>query len=757
MRIMVSFVLFCATSWSWAVTTSSWVQRAADDFGSGTMREVVVASHGELRLSRSTQPLIKDDPRLDVVYCLAQTADGTTLIGTGPEGVILRRSKTGEVTQLYAAGPDTLVTAMQLQPDGQLLAGISGRKPGLVRINLATGESKALFSPDDLQFIWGILLRPDGNILLATGPTGKLIEVSPESKPRVVLTSKQHNLTHLMADKGDDVIIGTDPDALVLRVNVKTGEWFVLYDAGESEVAALAHDGEGNIYVAAALAAEVSGREQPPSAGRSRLSPDVPLRREPAAAPQPPALPNPSPGEPEPIPKKAVPSQRLRILDTDPQEGDVPTPPQTQPTKTPTQAMAAALGTEDTEGSMAVYRISPSGFVTEVLRRSGTVYCMLWTGKSLLLGTGSQGQVLEYRPGDDECTALWRSDSHQVSAMAMLPDASVLLGLSNPGMLVQMGGGYASKGTLTSDALDAAQVARFGKLQLDGTLPARTAVTVASRSGNTSDPDAGGWSAWSDEMPAAEFIPISSPPARFLQYRLTLSTQAPDSTPTIEQVKANYIVPNIAPKVNSVEVEPVPNDDVDAGKKAPPARSPASYTIKWEASDANSDRLVYALHYRLGHQGPWILLKDKLTETSYIWETRKMADGRYQVRVTASDEQTNPVGEGKTGSRFSDPVMIDNTPPVIGDLKSVPTKDGAEISLRVVDRTGTVAGVDYAVDARDDWQAAYSSDMLYDSPDETVKFVVTKLAAGPHQVTIRAADAAGNTAYETLIITVQDR
>ena len=220
--------------------------------------------------------------------------------------------------------------------------------------------------------------------------------------------------------------------------------------------------------------------------------------------------------------------------------------------------------------------------------------------------------------------------------MSLLPDGTVLLGLSNPGMLVQMGSGYATKGTLTSDALDAVQVARFGKLQLDGTLPARTAVTVASRSGNTADPRrrlAG--PPGRQKRPPPEFLPISSPPARFLQYRLTLSTQDPGSTPTIEQVKVNYAIPNIAPKVASVVLEPIKND-ADTEKTTPPLSSPASYTIKWETSDPNNDRLVYTLHYRLGHLGPWILLKDKLTETSFTWETRKMADGRYQVRVTAS-------------------------------------------------------------------------------------------------------------------------
>ena len=295
MRILALLFVFGFTSWSLAVTTSSWVHKAADNFGSSTMHEVVATNHGDLRLSRTTQPLIKDDPRLELTYCLAQAPDGATLIGTGPEGVILRRSKTGDVTQLYKAGPDTLVTAMQVLPDGELLAGISGKTPGLVRINISTGDAKPLFKADDLQFFWAILPRPDGSILLGTGPTGKLIEIAPDGKSRVAFKSEQHNLMHLMADKGDDIVVGTEPEALVLRVNVKTGDWFVLYDAGESEVAGMARDAEGNLYVAVAMAAEAAAREQPPTAGRSRLSPDIPLHREPPSVPQPhrPAQPHP--------------------------------------------------------------------------------------------------------------------------------------------------------------------------------------------------------------------------------------------------------------------------------------------------------------------------------------------------------------------------------------------------------------------------------------------------------------------------------
>ena len=755
MRRLIPLLVLSVSTLAMAVNTSTWVQGTGDDFAHGDMHDTVVDTHADLRLSRATQLLVKDDPRIEIIYSLVHANDGTTLIGAGPTGAILRRSKAGEITQVYLAGAEAMVTSLCLMPDGRLLAGISGRAAKLVQINLQTGEAKDLWAADDLQFVWAIVPRPDGSVVLGTGPTGKLIEVSRDGKSRVVFTSKQPNLMRIMAGQGDDIIVGTEPEALVLRVNTKTGEWFVLYDAAEAEVAGAGRDGEGNVYVAATSAGAAAGRAPKAPGGRPGIGPDIPLHREPPTTPEPPALPNPNPGEPEPIPKAKA-SQRMSVLEADPEDGDA-TAPQTQPSKDHPQTAAAGVGADDAEGgSMAVYRITPAGFVTEVLRRPGTVYAMVWTGKSLLLGTGPEGEVVEYRPGDEESTTLWKSDSRQVSAMALMPDQSMLLGLSNPGTLVQMDGGFAAKGTYTSDVQDAAQTARFGKLQLEGTLPARTGVTVATRSGNTGDPDTGGWSNWSEEAAAAEFIQVSSPPARFMQYRLTLTTQEPGSTPTIDQVKVNYTIPNIAPKVTRLWWNRSKGRGMRRNRRHRPHRQRVT-----RSSGMPRMRMMIGWYTPCitgwDIRGKWVLLKDKLTETNYTWETRKLADGQYQVRITASDDRSNAAGEGKSGSRYSDTLTVDNTPPVIGDLKTAQTGDGQEISLRVVDRTGTVARVEYAVDSSDDWQAVNSSDMLYDSPDETVKFAVSKLAAGPHQVTVRAADSKGNTAYETLIITVQDR
>lgn len=749
MRIRVALLVLAISSLATAVTTTSWTHRSADDFGAGDMQDVVVGSHGDLRLSRSTSVLVKDDARLDVIHSLVQAPDGSAYIGTGLDGTIVRRSAAGELVSLYQAGAESLVTSMHRLPDGRLLAGISGAAARLVQVDTKSGEAKELWSDNEIRFVWAITAMPNGNILVATGPTGKLLEISPAGNARVVFTAKQSNLMRMVPAGAGEVIVGTEPEAMVLRVSVQSGEWFVLYDAPESEISAVVRDEQGNLYVAATASSAAGITPAPPAGGRPQIAPEVPLHREPPSAPQPPALPDPNPGEPAPIPK-AVPAPRLRVLDAEPAgEGR----PQTQPASTPSPVSPAATDAgEEDASSTAIYRITPAGFVTEVLRRPGSAYAMLLSGNALLLGTGPEGEVVEYRPDTEESATLWRSGSRHVSAMALQRDGNVLLGLSNPGALVRMGGRFATKGTYTSVPLDASQVARFGKVELHGTVPAQTAVTLSTRSGNTADPEQGGWSKWSEETPAAEFIQITSPASRFLQYRITLTSQDAASTPTVEHVKLNYIVPNLAPKVASVVVEPA-GEEEESTKTAPPP----AHTIRWEASDPNDDRMVYALDYRLGHQGQWVRLKDKLTEPQYKWDTRQVADGRYQIRVIASDDRANASGEGKTGQRFSDPVTIDNTPPAIGDVKTAQTADGAEIRLRVVDRTGTVTRVEYAVDAADDWQAALASDMLYDSPDETVTFAVAKLAPGQHQVTVRAADATGNTAYETLIITVPNR
>jgi hypothetical protein len=104
----------------------------------------------------------------------------------------------------------------------------------------------------------------------------------------------------------------------------------------------------------------------------------------------------------------------------------------------------------------------------------------------------------------------------------------------------------------------------------------------------------------------------------------------------------------------------------------------------------------------------------------------------------------------------SDPVIVDNTGPLLGEIKAV-TKGGVvTITFDAIDRTSTLANFEYSVDSSEDWQAVLPSDNIADGPEESVSFSATGLTDGPHQVAVRATDARGNRTTRTILVTVEN-
>jgi hypothetical protein len=100
-------------------------------------------------------------------------------------------------------------------------------------------------------------------------------------------------------------------------------------------------------------------------------------------------------------------------------------------------------------------------------------------------------------------------------------------------------------------------------------------------------------------------------------------------------------------------------------------------------------------------------------------------------------------------------VVVDNTPPVIGDLRTSVRGSDVRIEMNVVDRTGTIASAAYAVDSSVDWQTVLPSDNIADSPEESYRFTVPNLSPGPHQIMVRALDRRGNAAFEAVSVTIE--
>jgi len=138
---------------------------------------------------------------------------------------------------------------------------------------------------------------------------------------------------------------------------------------------------------------------------------------------------------------------------------------------------------------------------------------------------------------------------------------------------------YLSPGNITSTIFDSgANNTIWNSINWTEYLPAGTNITLATKTGNTSTPDAS-WSPWSAEVWNEVGSAIQSPIARYIQYRATLTTINRNVTPILSEVNINFTLVDITPPI------------IEAWE--PGGSSGQNYTqgdvinVTWNASDNN--------------------------------------------------------------------------------------------------------------------------------------------------------------------------
>jgi hypothetical protein len=167
-------------------------------------------------------------------------------------------------------------------------------------------------------------------------------------------------------------------------------------------------------------------------------------------------------------------------------------------------------------------------------------------------------------------------------------------------------------------------------------------------------------------------------------------------------------------------------------------------TFVWRAEDDNNDELSYDVFYRREGEAAWKLLKREMSDQILVWDTTSVPNGRYTVRIVASDAKSNSTANALSGARESTAFAIDNVPPVI-TVSSVRRDNGrATIAFDVRDADSSVRKVDFSLDG-DRWQSIYPKDGIADSRLEQFELVLEGDAVS-RGVTLRATDALNNTA-----------
>jgi hypothetical protein len=150
------------------------------------------------------------------------------------------------------------------------------------------------------------------------------------------------------------------------------------------------------------------------------------------------------------------------------------------------------------------------------------------------------------------------------------------------------------------------------------------------------------------------------------------------------------------------------------------------------------------VYYRALKEANFRLLKEHVRDTFYTVDGASLADGQYVFRVVASDSLDNPSVLALAGDRISEPVDIDNTPPVIRSAGQVQlVGDRVRAVFDIEDTTGRIKRTDVSVDGSQ-WREVFPDDGIADGGKERYSLDLSVVGPGEHTISLRAFDNSNN-------------
>jgi hypothetical protein len=680
-----------------AAETEWWITDSAADLAKSEARGVIVDPDGVMSLGPDLKNWSSDS--VGVIWAVATLADGSVAVA-GDRGRIDRWTER-DGFRPWVRLPVGQIFALAPAGDG-VVAG-TGPNGAIYRIG-AKGDT-SLVARTGERYVWGLAPAAGGSWYAATGTRGKLLRVG-SGEPKVILDSDESNLVSIVSDGKGGCYAGGDSKGRIFHARAD-GSVRTVFDASEDEIRALALAADGALF-----AAGLSGSAVESGSGSGG-------------------------------------------------EDDRPAPARS--------AVASARST--------VYRIVPDSVaVAWWTSAQPMVFALLPTPEGMIAATGNRAGIYRLdRPGGATQLALFPQG--QVTALALARGGALLAASSNPGALWKAGPERAARGELVSAVHDARRLAAFGRIRWSGT-PARSSVRFESRSGNSDPPDTT-WTPWRGGPAGADGAGLESPPGRYLQWKVVLDSPAT----RIATVEASWRERNLPPRIEELTVAPqgagfregeltprmesvtqtlpggqkveysMPSASGPKGLRELPMWALGLRTLQWRGSDPNGDPLRYDVHVRAEGGLDWIEVGKDLTNSSFTWDTRGLPDGRYRVRVTASDREGNALGEEASTTVTSVSFIVDNTPPRIARFEAAGIPGGVRFEGTAEDGENVLTRLEVALDD-DAWKRVSPVGGMTDGQELGFRGSWPEVKAGEHTLSVRAVDAGGNSVVRAVRVTV---
>jgi sugar lactone lactonase YvrE len=679
-----------------------WTVASASEFLRGQSDGVFVSLAGVVSAGPQLTNRLTSTPAQ--VWALAAAPDGTLWAGTGGDGKVLRLRQ-GQAEEAVFDPEEANVFSVAVS--GNRVYAATG-PDGKVYV-IENGAARTFFDPAE-KYIWALAVDGSGRLWVGAGNPAVIYRVDASGANRVVYRPPAAHVVTLVADRSGRMLAGTESPGRLYRFE-SDDRPFVLLDSGLTELRAISPaPGTSGVLFAAAV-----GRGDEPAASGGETA-SVGL-----AAP----------------------------------------PPATGP------APAAS-----TSRKSIVFRIEASGVWEAIWESSDVLYDLSATNDGgVLAASGAEGRLYRIER-NREVLLLTGVDAKQITRFAGTAESPVFA-TANPGRVFVTGSRIQSPASYVSAVRDTKGVSKWGILRWQST----GSVALYTRSGNTDKPD-DSWSNWDGPYSRKEGDAIRSPAARFLQWRAVLTQAAGGPAAQLTSVTAAYLPNNNRPLVISITIPPpgvvfqrpfssedgaiAGLDDVTAdarrppGDPGPPTPSPGRrmfqkglQTVTWKADDGDADHMSYSLQYRREGDQTWHDLRRGLTDPIFVWDTTSVADGRYILKVLASDDPSNAADRALVGERESDPIEIDNTPPTF-TTEIARTGGTLRLVIRVHDARSAIQKVEYSLGGAA-WQVIYPVDKVADAPDEQYEIPLQN-DADAARIVLRAFDVLQNVVSQPAVV-----
>jgi sugar lactone lactonase YvrE len=729
------------------VETAFWQIGSFEEFLQGKLSGVLLSKEGELRLAPEGRVVFSPEEAL--ALSLARDRNHTIYVGTGHQGKVFRVDANQKAALLFTAKePDIFALAAGL--DGALYVGSSPE--GKVYRVTPDGKSQVFYDPKT-KYIWALVFDAQGRLYVATGDKGQIFRVDPSGKGELFFDSKQTHIMCLTLDRDGSLLAGSVPNGLIYRLTPQ-GKPFVLYQASLPEIRDLATDSQGHIYAAALGGAGGKG------------SPEI--------------LVTPAPGG-------MLPGPVTTVTVTAAEEGRKPAGAQNPPGESPpapsfnrpAPLAPGMVPLQMPQGRGSLIEIFPDSTAETIWSSNNeSIFGLAVRDRHVLFSTDSNGRIfdLDLRRDGPRLTLL--TETHESLATRLMFEGSDLyIATSNIAKLFRVAATPSREGSYESPVKDTKFISRWGVLAWRGELPQEATLEFYTHSGNSDRPDRT-WSDWAGPYRSPNGSPISSPPARYIQWKVVLRGSG-EANPTLDEVTVSYLNQNLPPQIRSLTVSTAGERTSPTGTPSSPGASPGAMitisplpsssfgpsppsgtttakspvTFTWQADDPNNDQLMYALYIKAADEQEWHLLKDQLRQANYSLEPNTLADGKYVARLVASDEESNPPETARRSELLSAPFWIDNTPPEVRVLRQKVEANGGEVQFQVEDSTSPLRSAETSIDGKD-WRDLVADDGIVDSRQETFTVKLTKLEPGEHVISLRASDTAGNVGVGKVVIRI---